>query len=102
MVVNCLHDTAPDRCGPAQVSRRHATIWGTSSPVNEFGIALAGTPRPVHKTPDAASLQKSLGPIKRNIELISRITRNPHEARAWLNSPHAIGDEPAEGHGRSA
>ena len=40
------------------------------------------------KTPDASSLQKGLGPIKRSLALLSRVTRNKREARAWLNSPH--------------
>ena len=42
----------------------------------------------VHKTPDAPRLQEGLRPIKRSLELISRVTRDRREARVWLNTPH--------------
>jgi len=29
-----------------------------------------------------------LGPIKRSLALLSRVTRNRREVRVWLNSPH--------------
>ena len=34
------------------------------------------------------SIQPGLGPIKRSLALVARLTRNRREARAWLNSPH--------------
>jgi hypothetical protein len=37
----------------------------------------------VHKTPDSPNLQQGLGPIKRGLALLSRVTRNRREARAW-------------------
>ena len=54
----------------------------------QIAAAVGARYATVHKTPDALSLQKGLGPIKRSLALISRGTRNRREARAWLNSPH--------------
>lgn len=54
----------------------------------QVAAAVGASYTTVHKTPDAVSLQKGLGPIKRSLALITRATRNRREARAWLNSPH--------------
>jgi len=54
----------------------------------QIAAAVGASYAAVHKTPDAVSLQKGLGPIKRSLALVSRVTRNRREARAWLNSPH--------------
>ena len=54
----------------------------------QVAAALGANYATVHKTPDAVGLQPALGPIKRSLGLVSRVTRNRREARAWLNSPH--------------
>ena len=54
----------------------------------QVAAAVGANYAAVHKTPDAIGLQPGLGPIKRSLGLISRVTRNRREARAWLNSPH--------------
>lgn len=51
--------------------------------------ALDVPPATVHKTPSAPGLQKGLQPIKRTVDLLSRATRSPFDARAWLNNPHS-------------
>lgn len=59
----------------------------------QVAAALAANYAAVHKTPDAASLQPGLGPIKRSLTLISQVTRNRHQVLVWLNSPHPDLDE---------
>jgi hypothetical protein len=77
-----LHDPGSGRIDARRVAEFLAVA------LTRVAEALDANYQSVHKTPDAASLQKGLGPIKRSIELVSRVTRNPREARAWLNSPH--------------
>lgn len=54
----------------------------------QLAAALGASYAAVHKTPDAASLQSGLVPIKHVLALLDRATRNRKEARAWLNSAH--------------
>lgn len=62
-------------------------------PLSDLAQALDAKYPSVHKTPDAATIQRRLAPFKRILELISRVTRNRREARAWLNNPHPdLGD----------
>lgn len=60
-----------------------------------LGIPLAKLAAPlevnyqtVYKTPAAPALQQKLRPIKRSLELISGVTRERADARAWLNNAH--------------
>ncbi len=57
-------------------------------PLAPLAEALNANYPTVYKTPAAPGIQKGLRPIKRSIELISRVTRSKTDARAWLNSPH--------------
>jgi two-component system, OmpR family, response regulator MtrA len=57
-------------------------------PLAQLAAALDALPATVHKSPAAPGLQKGLQPIKRAIDLVSRVTRHPADARAWLNNPH--------------
>jgi FixJ family two-component response regulator len=57
-------------------------------PLAQLAAALDALPATVHKSPAAPGLQKGLQPIKRAIDLVSRATRHPADARAWLNNPH--------------
>jgi FixJ family two-component response regulator len=58
-------------------------------PLAQLAGALDVPPATVHKTPSAPGLQKGLQPIKRTVDLLSRATRSPFDARAWLNNPHS-------------
>jgi CheY-like chemotaxis protein len=57
-------------------------------PLAQLAAALDALPATVHKSPAAPGLQKGLQPIKRAVDLLSRATRQPADARAWLNNPH--------------
>lgn len=57
-------------------------------PLAQLAAALDALPATVHKSPAAPGLQKGLQPIKRAVDLVSRVTRHPADARAWLNNPH--------------
>jgi FixJ family two-component response regulator len=57
-------------------------------PLAQLAEALDALPATVHKSPAAPGLQKGLQPIKRAVDLVSRATRHPADARAWLNNPH--------------
>src|SRR5262245_10199814 len=82
-----LHDAASGRIDAGKI----ATFLGVGLP--QVAAALGASYAAVHKTPAAPGLQKGLGPIKRSLALLSRVTRNKREARAWLNSPHPDLDE---------
>lgn len=77
-----LHDPESGRID----ARRVAEFLGV--PSSKVAEALSVQYQTLHKTPAAQSLQKGLGPIKRSIELVSRVTRSPSDARIWLNNPH--------------
>lgn len=77
-----LHDSASGRIDARKVADFLAI------PLSQLAGALDAQYATVHKTPASVGLQKKLRPIKRGIELVSRITRNPSEARMWLNNPH--------------
>jgi uncharacterized protein (DUF2384 family) len=57
-------------------------------PLTSVASAIGAKYQSVHKTPDAENIQKALAPIKRSLELVSRVTRDEKEARVWLNNPH--------------
>lgn len=57
-------------------------------PLSSVAGAIGAKYQSVHKTPDAESLQRALAPIKRSLELVSRVTRDEKEGRVWLNNPH--------------
>ena len=77
-----LHDPETGRIDASRVAEFLAVA------LPQVAAAVGASYAAVHKTPDALSLQKGLGPIKRCLALISRATRSRREARAWLNSPH--------------
>ena len=77
-----LHNPMSGRIDAGKV----ADFLGVTLP--QVAAAVGASYAAVHKTPDASSLQKGLGPIKRSLALLSRVTRNKRDARAWLNSPH--------------
>jgi uncharacterized protein (DUF2384 family) len=77
-----LHDPVSGRIDASRV----ADFLAVALP--QVAAAVGASYATVHKTPDALKLQKGLGPIKRSLSLISQVTRNRREARAWLNSPH--------------
>jgi hypothetical protein len=77
-----LHNPASGRIDASRV----AEFLGVALP--QVAAAVGAGYAAVHKTPDASSLQKGLGPIKRSLALLSGATRNRRDARAWLNSPH--------------
>ena len=77
-----LHDRESGRIDAARVAEF------LSIPLAGVSRAIASSYPSVHKTPDAASLQDALGPIKRALELVSQVTRSRREALAWLNNPH--------------
>ena len=77
-----LHDRSTGRID----ARKLAAFLAV--PLAQFAAALDALPATVHKSPGAPALQKRLQPIKRAIDLLSRATRHPSDARAWLNNPH--------------
>jgi DNA-binding NtrC family response regulator len=77
-----LHDPESGRIDAANVADFLAI------PLSQLAEALGALYATVHKTPAGVGLQKSLRPIKRGIELVTRVTRNASEARMWLNTPH--------------
>lgn len=77
-----LHDPETGRIDAKTVAERLAI------PLAKLAKALGANYPTVHKTPAAPSLQKGLRPIKRAIELVSGLTRDPADARAWMNNPH--------------
>src|SRR5579862_8026831 len=42
----------------------------------------------VHRTPDAASFQEALRPLKRSLEILREFFGTPEAIRVWLNTPH--------------
>jgi DNA-binding response OmpR family regulator len=83
-----LHDRESGRIDAKEV----ADYLGVS--LKPLAKALDVSYATAHKTPAAPALQKNLRPIKRSLELISRMTRSRQDARAWLNNPHPdLGDE---------
>lgn len=82
-----LHDENSGRIDAQKV----AEFLGVS--LAELVQALGASYPAVHRTPAASSLQGSLRPIKRSLDLISRASRTPADAKAWLNDPHpALGE----------
>jgi len=77
-----LHDPKTGRID----AKRVAEFLGIS--LAKLAEALEANYPTVHKTPAAPGLQKGLRPIKWSIELMSRVTRSPADARAWLNNSH--------------
>jgi CheY-like chemotaxis protein len=77
-----LHDPETGRIDAKNV----AEFLGV--PLAQLVPALEVNYPALHKTPDAPGLQVRLRPIKRSIDLVSRITLSPSDARAWLNCPH--------------
>jgi CheY-like chemotaxis protein len=77
-----LHDDASGRIDASQVAKF------LDVPLAKLADALGANYAAVHKTPAAPALQEKLRPIKETIDLVSRITQNQSDARAWLNNPH--------------
>ena len=65
-----LHNPVSGRSDASRV----VEFLGVSLP--RVAAAVDATYAAVHKTPDASSLQKGLGPIIRSLALISRVARN--------------------------
>jgi antitoxin Xre/MbcA/ParS-like protein len=82
VALEALHNSRTGRIDASRVAEFLAV------PVSRIASALDASYPAVHKTPDAASLQERLGPIKRALELVSQVTRDRREALAWLNNPH--------------
>jgi uncharacterized protein (DUF2384 family) len=88
VILEELHNPDTGRIDAARVAEY------LSVPVSRIASALDAGYRAVHKTPDAASLQDRLAPVKRTLELVSQVTRDRREALAWLNNPHPdLGNE---------
>lgn len=56
--------------------------------LKQLSEALGANYTTVHKTPAADSLQTSLAPIKRSLEILGDTLPDVVAVRAWLNSPH--------------
>jgi uncharacterized protein (DUF2384 family) len=82
VALEALHSPRTGRIDASRVAEFLAV------PVSRIASALDASYPAVHKTPDAASLQERLAPMKRALELVSQVTRDRREALAWLNNPH--------------
>jgi len=77
-----LHDPETGRIDAKKI----ADFLGV--PLAKLAEALEANYPTVYKTPAALALQKGLRPIKRCLELISEVTPNLADTRAWLNNAH--------------
>ena len=77
-----LHDPQTGRIAADKVAK-HLAI-----PLKQLAHAVGANYATVHKTPAADSLQSSLIPVKRSLEILHQLLRNPAAEKAWLNSSH--------------
>ena len=68
-------------------AHRMAAFLGV--PLTQFAEAIGCPYQRLYKTPDSASVQAALWPIKRALAILTELSGENHTAiRAWLNSPH--------------
>lgn len=77
-----LHDPETGRIAADKVAAHMAV------PLKQLAQAVGANYATVHKTPAADSLQNALAPVKRSLEILHELLRDPAAERAWLNSPH--------------
>src|ERR1039458_224425 len=77
-----LHDKAAGRIN----ARKVATYMGV--PLKRLAEGLQLNYKAVHRNPSAESLQPSLKPVKRSLELLHEFFNKPQTVRVWLNTPH--------------
>ncbi len=59
-----------------------------SIPLARLADAIGKKYASLHKTPDAPAVQDALFPIKRSLEILTRVIEDHSTILAWLNSPH--------------
>ena len=57
-------------------------------PLTKLAAALDRNYRTLYKTPASPAVQPGLRPIKRSLDILSRVFGEPAIVRAWLNAPH--------------
>lgn len=77
-----LHDAETGRIAADKVAEYLAV------PLKQLAEAIGAKYTTVHKTPASESLQGDLLPIKRSLEILHELIRDPVAVKAWLNSPH--------------
>jgi DNA-binding response OmpR family regulator len=77
-----LHDPKTGRIAADKVAA-HLAI-----PLKQLAHAVGANYATVHKTPAADSLQSALIPVKRSLEILHELLRDPAAEKAWLNTPH--------------
>jgi DNA-binding response OmpR family regulator len=77
-----LHDPQTGRIAADKVAE-HMSV-----PLKQLAQAVGANYTTVHKTPAAESLQGTLKPVKRSLEILHELIRDPMAERAWLNSSH--------------
>jgi CheY-like chemotaxis protein len=82
VILQELHDPGTGRISADKVAEYLAV------PLKQLAEAIGVKYSTVHKTPAAEPLQGGLIPIKRSLEILQELIRNPVGVRAWLNTPH--------------
>ena len=82
VVLPGLHDRASGRIN----ARKVAVYMGV--PLKRLAEGLQLNYKAVHRNPSAESLQPSLKPVKRSLELLHEFFNKPQTVRVWLNTPH--------------
>jgi DNA-binding response OmpR family regulator len=77
-----LHDPQTGRIAADKVAK-HLAI-----PLKQLADAVGANYATVHKTPAADSLQSALIPLKRSLEILHELLRDPAAEKAWLNTSH--------------
>ena len=77
-----LHDPQTGRIAADKVAK-HLAI-----PLKQLAHAVGANYATVHKTPAAHSLQSALIPVKRSLEILHELLRDPAAEKAWLNTSH--------------
>jgi hypothetical protein len=77
-----LHDPASGRIHAQKI----ADFLGI--PLKRLAEGLGLNYKAVHRNPSAASLQATLQPVKRMLELLHEFFPDPESARIWLNTLH--------------
>ena len=77
-----LHDPKTGRIAADKVAA-HLAI-----PLKQLARAVGANYATVHKTPAADSLQSALIPVKRSLEILHELLRDPAAEKAWLNTSH--------------
>lgn len=77
-----LHDPQTGRIAADKLAKHMAV------PLKQLAHAVGANYTTVHKTPAAESLQGTLKPVKRSLEILHELIRDPVAERVWLNSSH--------------